>query len=105
MHLHRESAAGVRFLAAVKEGGGLKASARAAGVGKETGYRWLRESFLALRVQGLGVEAAQAELGYISALFARWDRRYPRGGPSPSSACRCASRGGVLGCLRRRRIA
>jgi hypothetical protein len=49
MYLHRESAAGVRFLGAVQEGRGLKPSARAAGIGKETGYRWLREAFLALR--------------------------------------------------------
>ena len=79
MHLQRESAVGVRFLAAVKEGRGLKRSARAAGVGKETGYRWLRESFFILREQGLGVEAAQVELGYFSPLVTRWDRSYPRG--------------------------
>jgi hypothetical protein len=41
MYLRRDSAAGVRFLAAVKEGRGLKPSARAAGSGKQTGYRWL----------------------------------------------------------------
>lgn len=79
MYLQRDSAVGVRFLAAVKEGRGLKRSARAAGVGKETGYRWLRESFLILREQGLSVEAAQTELGYFSPLVALWDRRYPRG--------------------------
>jgi transposase, IS30 family len=37
------SAAGVRFLSSVKEGRGLKRSAREAGVDKEVGYRWLRE--------------------------------------------------------------
>ncbi len=79
MHLGRESAAGLRFLAAVKEGRGLKRSARAAGVGKETGYRWLRESFLVLREQGLSVQDAQIELGYFSALIARWDQQYPGG--------------------------
>ena len=79
MHLQRDSAVGVRFLAAVKEGRGLETVRRAAGVGKETGYRWLRESFLLLRERGLGVEAAQVELGYFSPLVARWDRRYPRG--------------------------
>ena len=79
MHLQRDSAVGVRFLAAVKEGRGLKRSARAAGVGKETGYRWLRESFLILSEQGLSVEAAQVELGYFSPLVARWDRSCPRG--------------------------
>ncbi len=73
MHLQRDSTAGVRFLAAVKEGRGLKPSARAAGVGKATGYRWLRESFLALRDKGLSVEDAQAELGYFSLLTFEWD--------------------------------
>lgn len=49
MYLRSDTAAGVRFLASVREGRGIKLSARAAGTGKETGYRWLRESFLALR--------------------------------------------------------
>ncbi|MQB01476.1 MAG: DDE-type integrase/transposase/recombinase, partial [Actinobacteria bacterium] len=43
-------------------GRGLRRSARAAGVGKQTGYRWLRESFLALREQGLSVADAEASL-------------------------------------------
>lgn len=46
MYLRADSAAGVRFLSSVREGRGLKPSARAAGVGKETGYRWLREAFV-----------------------------------------------------------
>ena len=66
MYLRHDSAAGVRFLAAVKEGRGLKPSARAAGIGKQTGYRWLRESFVMLREKGLSVEAAQSELGFVS---------------------------------------
>ena len=74
MYLRVDSAAGVRFLAAVREGRGVKPSARAAGVGKETGYRWLRESFIALRGQGLSVEEAQAELGYRSPLVQGWER-------------------------------
>lgn len=53
MYLQRDSAAGVRFLTAVKDGRGIKPSARAAGIGKQTGYRWLRESFVALRSQEL----------------------------------------------------
>jgi IS30 family transposase len=28
----------------MREGGGLNRSAREAGIGKETGYRWLREA-------------------------------------------------------------
>jgi len=79
MHLHRDSAAGVRFLAAVREGRGLKPSARAAGVGKETGYRWLREAFGALREQGLSVLEAQAMLGYSSALVLGWDAQRTAG--------------------------
>ena len=47
MYLRSDSAAGVRFLASVREERGIKPSARAAGVGTATGYRWLRESFLA----------------------------------------------------------
>ena len=46
MHLRSDSAAGVRFLASMREGRGIKPSARAAGVGKETGYRWLREAYV-----------------------------------------------------------
>lgn len=49
MHLRSSSAAGVRFLTSVKEGRGLKRSAREAGIGKETGYRWLREAYVAHR--------------------------------------------------------
>jgi IS30 family transposase len=59
----------------MREGRGLKPSARAAGVGKETGYRWLRESFVALRDDGLNVTEAQAALGYVSPLMAGWDRQ------------------------------
>jgi transposase, IS30 family len=73
MYLQRDSAAGVRFLAAVKDGRGLRPSARAAGIGKATGYRWLRESFLALREQGLSVENAEIELGFLSPLMREWD--------------------------------
>ena len=79
MYLRSDSAAGVRFLAAVKEGRGLKPSARAAGIGKETGYRWLRESYVMLRDQGLSLEAAQAEFGSFAAVVA-WDEKR-RGAP------------------------
>ncbi len=81
MYLRADSAAGVRFLSSVRGGRGLKASARAAGVGKETGYRWLREVFLVLRSQGIGVDEAQAQLGYRSPLVQGWecDRLASRG--------------------------
>jgi IS30 family transposase len=58
MYQRSDSAAGVRFLAAVREGRGVKPSVRVAGVGKAAGYRWLRESFLALRESGCGIEDA-----------------------------------------------
>src|ERR1019366_6632642 len=75
MYLRSDSAAGVRFLAAVKEGRGLKPSARAAGIGKATGYRGLRESFVALRGQGFSVEGGQAELGFCSQLMLEWEEQ------------------------------
>jgi len=75
MHLHCDSAAGVRFLACVREGRGIKPSARAAGIGKETGYRWLRETFIAMCDQGLSMEQARAELGYSSARIGVWEQQ------------------------------
>jgi transposase, IS30 family len=75
MYLRRDCAAGVVFLASVQEGRGVKPSARAVGVGKETGYRWLREAFVELRAQGWSVEAAQAELGCWSPLMLESDRQ------------------------------
>lgn len=74
MHLRRSSAAGSRFLALVREGGGLKPSARAAGIGKATGYRWLREAFVELRADGVGVAEAQQQLGFASPLVLEWER-------------------------------
>lgn len=73
MYLCAESAAGVRFLASMREGRGLKPSARAAGVGKETGYRWLREAFVSRRELGVGVDEAQAQLGYRSPRVQDWE--------------------------------
>jgi hypothetical protein len=67
MYLRSNSAAGVQFFAALREGRGLRPSARAAGVGKTTAYRWLREAFVDLRAGGCSVEKAQIELGYVSA--------------------------------------
>jgi len=64
----------------MREGRGLKPSARAAGVGKETGYRWLRESFVVLRDRGLTVAEAQVELGYFSPMVSRWDEQWAAGG-------------------------
>jgi hypothetical protein len=39
-----------------------------------TGYRWLREVFLAHRCNGLSAEAAQSELGFFTAKALVWRR-------------------------------
>lgn len=83
MFLHRSSALGRRFLDSVREGNGLKPSARAAGVGKETGYRWLRETFVEVRQAGFGVVEAQQQLGYSSPLVLEWERAPLAAGPDP----------------------
>jgi IS30 family transposase len=49
MVLSSSSPAGQRFLASIREGRGLKQSARDAGVDKEVGYRWLKVRYLQLR--------------------------------------------------------
>ena len=67
------SAAGVRFLAAIKEGRGLKSSAREAGIDKEVGYRWLRERYLRHRRGGLTPAEAQAQIGFESVRLAVWE--------------------------------
>jgi hypothetical protein len=58
MYQRPDCAAGVRFLAAVRERSGVKPSVRVAGVGKATGYRWLRESFPVLRESGCSIKDA-----------------------------------------------
>jgi len=83
MHLRRDSALGRRFLGSVREGHGLKPSARAAGIGKETAYRWLREAFVELRTDGVGVVEAQQQLGYPSPLVLEWERVRLAAGPNP----------------------
>ncbi len=79
MGLRSDSAAGTRFLAAVHEGRGVKPAARSVGVNPWTGYRWLREAFLALRRNGLDVEAAQAELGCFTAKARVWEEEFLAG--------------------------
>ena len=67
------SAAGVRFLSSIKEGRGLKRSAREAGVDKEVGYRWLRECYLRHRRNGVTAAAAEASLGFSSVRVSVWE--------------------------------
>ncbi|TFD69975.1 IS30 family transposase, partial [Cryobacterium gelidum] len=72
--LHRSSsAAGVRFLASIKEGRGLKPSARGAGIGKEVGYRWLREKYLDLRRGGKTPAESTAALGFTTSRLLAWE--------------------------------
>jgi IS30 family transposase len=73
MYLSSASAAGVRFLAAIKEGHGLKRSAREAGIDKEVGYRWLRERYLVLRRAGKTMVEASAELGLTTSRLLAWE--------------------------------
>src|SRR5450759_2264915 len=79
MGLRSDSVAGVRFLAAVHEGRGIKPAARSVGVHPWTGYRWLREAFLALRSNGLDAEAAQADLGCFTAKAQVWEQEFLAG--------------------------
>ena len=71
---HRISPAGVRLFSSLKAGRSLTTSARAAGVGKETARRWLREAFDELRAAGLTVLEAQTSLGFVSSLMPAWDQ-------------------------------
>jgi transposase, IS30 family len=73
MVLASTSAAGVRFLASIKEGRGLKRSAREAGVHQEVGYRWLRECYLRHRRNGATPAEAEALLGFSSVRVAVWE--------------------------------
>ncbi len=67
------SAAGVRLLSSIKEGRGLRRSAREAGVHPEVGYRWLRERYLTYRRSGLPAADAEALLGFSSARSVVWE--------------------------------
>jgi IS30 family transposase len=79
MHLSSSSAAGVRFLTSVGEGRGLKRSAREAGVGKETGYRWLREAYVAHRRSGKSIAETEAVIGLASAKSIAWEAEVAAG--------------------------
>jgi IS30 family transposase len=99
MVLASTSAAGVRFLASIKEGRGLKRSAREAGVHQEVGYRWLRECYLRHRRNGATPAEAEALLGFSSVRVAVWetevanrDRHHLRVDVAVEAA--------ILGCLR-----
>jgi IS30 family transposase len=73
MHLSSSSAAGVRFLTSVMEGRGLNRSAREVGIGEETGYRWLREAYVAHRRGGKSIAETEAVMGLASAKSTAWE--------------------------------
>ena len=73
MYISSASAPDVRFLAAIKEGRGLKRSAREAGINKEVGYRWLRERYLVLRRAGKTMVETTAELGFTTSRLLAWE--------------------------------
>ena len=79
MHLSSSSAAGVRFLTSVREGRGLNRSAREAGIGKETGYRWLREAYVAHRRGGKSIAETGAVMGLASAKSIAWEAEVAAG--------------------------
>ena len=73
MILSSSSAAGVRFLAAIKDGHGLKPSAREAGIGKAVGYRWLREKYVQLRRDSKTAAETITELGFTTSRLLEWE--------------------------------
>jgi transposase, IS30 family len=79
MHLRFSSAAGVRFLMSVREGRGFNRSSREAGVGKQTGYRWLREAYIAYRRGGKSIAETEAEMGLASAMSIAWEAEVAAG--------------------------
>ena len=70
---------GVRFLTSVREGRGLNRSAREAGVGKETGYRWLREAYVAHRRGGKSIAETEPVMGLASAKSIAWEAEVAAG--------------------------
>lgn len=73
MYLSSSSPTGIRFLSLVKQGNGLKPSSRAAGINKETGYRWLRASYLRLRSEGLTLAESTEALGFTTSRIPVWE--------------------------------
>ncbi|MGI8614542.1 MAG: IS30 family transposase [Nocardioidaceae bacterium] len=61
-------------------------------MGKETGYRWLREAYLVLRERGVSGVDAQAELGYCTPLALVWEQgRAEAGGGGRHHLARAAN--------------
>lgn len=79
MYQQFDSPTGGRFLALLREGRSFNESVRVTGIGKETGYRWLRDEYLRFRGDGLDHAAAQKQLGFTSRNAEKWNERFQRG--------------------------
>ncbi len=78
MFLTPSSSAALRFFASIKDGRGLKPSARDAGIDKEVGYRWLREKYLKSRRDGISASETIAELGFTTSRLMGWEAEVER---------------------------
>src|SRR5215217_3223791 len=58
---------------------GSQRSAREAGIGKETGYRWLREAYVAHRRGGKSIAETEAVMGLASAKSIAWEAEVAAG--------------------------
>lgn len=76
MNQQFDSRAGDRFLALIREGRSFRDLGRVTGIGKETGYRWLRDAYLRFRSEGLDHAATQTELGFTSNNVEKWNDRF-----------------------------
>ena len=79
--------------------GGVKPSARAAGIGKETRFRWLREAYVGLRAVGLTIVEAEAALGFSSSLMPGWEQDRLRAGDGRTGPRRAAEHVNVAGAV------
>jgi len=79
MAKNADSAAQARFLGLVRDGRGLKYSARTAGVHLDVGYQWLRAEFFLLREGGLDCEQARGTLGGVTSKVAVWEASFISG--------------------------
>jgi len=78
MFLTSSSPAALRFFASIKDGRGLKPSARDAGIDKEVGYRWLREKYLKSRRDGISASETIAKLGFTTSRLMGWEAEVER---------------------------
>ena len=78
MYLASSSPAALRFFASIKDGRGLKPSARDAGIDKGIGYRWLRERYLKSRRNGISASETIAELGFTTSRLMGWEAEVER---------------------------